>query len=54
VQTEKEKDLGNYQMDLCADDGYANPTCARFTLSVEDPLKTKKKKSSLDADSGND
>ncbi len=41
-------------MDLCADDGYSNPACARFTLSIEDPIKTKTKKSSINSDSLDD
>jgi hypothetical protein len=41
-------------MHLCADDGYSNPACAQFTLSIEDPIKTKTKKSSINAESAND
>jgi hypothetical protein len=31
-------------MEMCVSDGYANPICGKFTLSVEDPIKAKKKK----------
>ncbi len=31
-------------MEMCVSDGYANPICGKFTLTVEDPLKAKKKK----------
>ncbi len=31
-------------MEMCVSDGYANPTCGKFTLAVEDPIKAKKKK----------
>ncbi len=33
---------------MCVSDGYANPTCGKFTLTVEDPIKAKKKKASAD------
>ena len=33
-------------MELCISDGFANPTCGKFTLVVEDPIKAKKKKAS--------
>ena len=44
VKTEKPKDLGSYQLIMCITDGYTNPICGRFTLTVEDPIKSKKKK----------
>jgi hypothetical protein len=31
-------------MEMCISDGYSNPTCGKFTLVVEDPIKAKKKK----------
>jgi hypothetical protein len=34
-------------MELCISDGYANPTCGKFTLVVEDPIKAKKKKAAV-------
>ena len=53
VMTDKPKDLGSYQLELCASDGYANPVCAKFTLSIEDPVKSKKiKGNNNDADFG--
>jgi|LauGreDrversion4_2_1035121.scaffolds.fasta_scaffold86128_2 hypothetical protein len=44
VKTEKLKDLGSYQLMMCITDGYSNPVCGRFTLTVEDPIKSKRKK----------
>jgi hypothetical protein len=45
IQTDNEKDLGSYSIEYCASDGYANPTCEKFTVSIEDPMKSKKSKS---------
>jgi hypothetical protein len=29
---------------MCLSDGFASPTCAQFTISIEDPIKEMKKK----------
>ncbi len=44
VMTNDLKDIGLYPLEMCLSDGYASPTCAQFTLSVEDPIKEIKKK----------
>jgi len=44
VKTEKPKDLGSYQLIMCITDGYTNPIFGRFKLTVDDPIKSKKKK----------
>ena len=46
VMTEQQKDLGTYQLQMFITDGYSNPISGKFTLTVEDPIKTKKKKGS--------
>ena len=44
VMTEKPKDLGSYLLQMCITDSYSNPICGKFTLTLEDPIKAKKKK----------
>jgi hypothetical protein len=29
---------------MCITDGFSNPICGKFTVTVEDPIKSKKKK----------
>jgi hypothetical protein len=41
VNPQREKDIGDYALELCAFDGYSNPSCVKFTLSVEDPDRVK-------------
>jgi hypothetical protein len=54
VFTQKEKDIGNYPLELCASDGYAISVCAAFTLSVEDPVKASKSKIAISTDNKDD
>ena len=41
VMASKNKDIGIYELMLCISDGYANPTCASFRVTVDDPMKSK-------------
>jgi hypothetical protein len=54
VFTQKEKDIGNYPLELCASDGYAISVCAAFILSVEDPVKASKLKIAISTDNKDD